>query len=72
MSTFEKLRRLADAARASAEVAADDREARDRAIEDADAVERLSVREIARATGLDPTHVSRILTRRIAARQAAL
>lgn len=53
----------------SAQLAADDREARDRAIEDAD-LERLSVREIARATGLDPTHVSRILTKRIAERQA--
>jgi hypothetical protein len=69
VSTIQKLGRLADAARTSAQLAADDRESRDRAIEDAD-LEHLSVREIARATRLDPTHVSRILTRRIAERQA--
>jgi ParB-like chromosome segregation protein Spo0J len=67
--TGERLRRLSVAANTSRQLAGDDREARDRAIEEADQA-GMSVREIARATGLAPGHVHRIITARAAARQA--
>lgn len=72
MATKERLGALGEAARVSAQVAADDREARDREIEEADAVDGMPIREIARATGLAASHVAKVLNRRTAERQAAL
>lgn len=69
MATAERLRRLAAAARESDKVAATDRQARDAEIEEADQ-QGWGIREIARATGLSPGHVQRIVTTRTAARQA--
>lgn len=69
MATAERLRRLAAAVRASEATAADDRDARDTEIEEADQ-ERMGIREIARATDLSPSQVMRIVARRTAARQA--
>ena len=66
----EKLRRLGEAARISEEVAADDREARDTAIEEAD-LAGLGIRQIATDTGMSPGRVARIVVNRTAARQAA-
>lgn len=63
-----RLARLAEAARVSARTAADDRKARDDAIEDAD-LGGMSMREIARHTGLSPGHVQRVVLARTQARQ---
>jgi hypothetical protein len=56
----ERLRRLTEAARESAAAAADDREARDLAISDAEQA-KWSTNRIHRETGLSLGHVSRIL-----------
>ncbi|WP_163570761.1 hypothetical protein [Fodinicola feengrottensis] len=72
MATIERLEALAEAARISAQIAAEDREARDREIEDADASDRMGIRVIARATKLSPSHVSKITATRTAQRQAAM
>jgi hypothetical protein len=66
----ERLRRLAAAAKASEEQAHDDRDARNLVVEEADA-SGMGIRQIARATGLTPTHVQRIIVRMTADRQAA-
>jgi len=65
----ERLRRTANAALASEDQAADDRDARNRTIEEAD-LAGIGIREIARLTGLTPTHVQRIIVQRTATRQA--
>ncbi len=70
MATPERLRSLAAASRRSAQVADDDREARDVEIETADA-EGMPIRAIARWTGLSPGHVQRIIIARAAVRQAS-
>ncbi len=69
MARLERLERLARAARESAQVAADDREARDRAIEQADR-DGVAVRAIARACGMNVSYVHRIIATRTARRQA--
>ena len=66
----ERLRRLGEAARRSDEIAADDRAARDNAIEEAD-IAGLGVRQIAADTGMSPARVNTIITERTAARQLA-
>ena len=71
MATSERLAKLAEASRISAQVASDDREARDREIEEAD-LEGMSIREISRVTRLSPSHVAYVLNRRTAQRQADL
>lgn len=68
MSTGDRLARLAAAARLSGQLAADEREARDAAIEEADQA-GVKIREIARQTQLSPGHVQRIILQRTAARQ---
>jgi len=65
----ERLRRLGSAARASAELAGADREARDGAIEEAD-LAGLSVREISQDVGVSPTRVQAVILARAATRQA--
>lgn len=65
----ERLRRLGEAVRISEELAADDREARDQVIEEAD-LAGLGVRQIAKDTGMSPARVNTIITERTAARQA--
>ncbi len=65
----ERLRRLGTAVRISEELAEDDREARDAAIEEAD-LAGLGVRQIAKDTGLSPGRAQAIITARTAARQA--
>lgn len=67
----DRLRRLAAAALASRQIAEDDREARDAAIEEADR-DGMELREIARCTNLHPSHIHHVITTRTAARQAAL
>lgn len=67
----ERLRRLGEAARASEAVAAEDRAARDAAIEEADQ-DHVSVREIARAVGMSPSRVHSVILERTAARQARI
>lgn len=69
MATVDRLARLAAAARATAKTHADDREARDTEIEAADR-DGMGLREIARATGLSPGQVQRIVAQRTARRQA--
>lgn len=69
-STETRLRRLADAARSSAEVAEDDRAARDLAIAEADAA-GMKLTRISEVTGLAISHVSRIVVRVTADAQAA-
>ena len=69
MSSAERRRRLAAAARKSREVYEDDRETRDREIEAADQ-EGVPVREIARDMDLAPGHVHKVILARTAARQA--
>lgn len=66
----ERLRRLGEAARASEKLAEEDREARNRAIEEAEA-EGWSNRDIARWVGMSPSTVHGIIVARVAARQAA-
>lgn len=66
--TGERLRRLADASRRSAQAAADDREARDKAIGDADE-EGMGIREISRHTNMVVSHVQRIVAAQTAERQ---
>lgn len=70
MATISRLAKLAEAARVSAKVAAEDREARDREIEEAEAVDRMGIRVIARGTGMAPSQIARIVGARTAARQA--
>jgi ABC-type phosphate/phosphonate transport system ATPase subunit len=70
VATPDRLAALAEAARLSAQLAEDDREARDAAIEEADRL-GMGIREIARYTRLSPGHVQRIITARTAARQAS-
>jgi hypothetical protein len=65
----ERLRRTASAALISEDQAADDRDARNRTIEEAD-LAGVGIREIARLTGLTATHVQRIIVQRTAIRQA--
>ena len=65
----ERLGRTANAALASEDQAADDRDARNRTIEEAD-LAGIGIREIARLTGLTATHVQRIIVQRTAIRQA--
>lgn len=65
----ERLRRLGAAARLSEEVAADDREARDAVIEEAD-LAGLGVRQIAKDVDLSPGRAQAIITARTAVRQA--
>lgn len=65
----ERLRRTAAAALASEDQAADDRDARNSTIEEAD-MAGLGIREIARLTGLTATHVQRIVVNQTAIRQA--
>jgi len=71
MATISRLAALAEAARQTAKVAAEDREARNREIEEADAVDRMPLRTISRATGLAVSQVSKITAERTARRQAA-
>lgn len=66
--TSERVRRLVETARESAALASDDREARDKAIGEAEQA-GWSVNRIARETGLSVGHVHRILMKRTAARQ---
>lgn len=68
MATTERLHALAVACRASEATAADDREARDAEIDEADR-EGMGIREIARATALSPSQVQRIIARRAMDRQ---
>lgn len=65
----EKLGRLGRAAAAAEDWAADAREARDQAIEQAD-LDGWSVREIADASGLSRPRVHQVVIARTAARQA--
>lgn len=69
-ATAERLRRLGEAARASERLAEEDREARNRAIEEADQ-EGWTNREIGRWVGMSPSTVHGIVVARTAARQAA-
>jgi lambda repressor-like predicted transcriptional regulator len=66
-----KVRRTAIAARNSEELAAGDREARDDAIEQAQA-EGFSVREIATQAGMSASRIQAIVIDRTAARQQRL
>ncbi len=66
-----RVRRLSAAARHSQELAEDDREARDAAIEEAEG-QGLSVREIANACGLSVGGVQGVIVKRTAARQRRL
>jgi len=68
-SLATRLERTSVAAHDAAQHAKDDREARDRVIEEAD-LAGMGIREIARHTGLAPGHVQRIVGARTAARQA--
>lgn len=63
-----RLKRLADAARASQQAAEDDREARNTAIGEADAA-GWPLREISRWTGMSPSHVQRIVIDQTTAHQ---
>ena len=65
----DRLQRTAAATRASEDQARDDRDARNSVIEEAD-LAGIGIREIARLTGLTPTHVQRIVLRLTATRQA--
>lgn len=65
----ERLRRTGAAVRASEEQAKDDRATRDQTIEEAE-MAGLGIREIARLVQLTPTHVERIVIKRVAERQA--
>lgn len=67
----ERLQRLGAAARRSDDVAKDDRETRDDAIEQA-SIEGLSVRQISHDVGLSPAAVHQIVISRTAARQQRL
>lgn len=67
----EQLRRLGAAARQSAKLAEEDREARDAAVEEAER-DGMSVREIARRVDLSVSTVHGILVVRAAARQERL
>lgn len=69
MITAERLRRLTDAAREAAQSAADYREARDQAIQEAEEG-GWSLNRIHRETGLSLGHVQRIVIRMTARRQA--
>jgi len=67
-ATTDKLTRLAEPARVHAELARDSTATRDAAI--ADAYEAGgTVRELAKATGLSPAHIHRIVVREAARRQ---
>jgi len=66
--TEQRLARLAEAARRSAQAAADDRAARDEAIAEADEL-GMAVREIARCTTMAVSHVQRIVAAKAAERQ---
>jgi transposase len=66
-----RLQALGSAARRSDDLAADDRDARDAAIEQA-SLEGLSVREIAEDVGMSKSTVQQIILKRTAARQAQL
>ena len=66
--TAERLRRLAAAVRASAQVTQDDRAARDAAIGEADDA-GWKFAEIARETGMSVAHVQRIVVARTAEQQ---
>jgi AraC-like DNA-binding protein len=65
-----RLRALSEAARRSADAAADDREARNTALADADA-QGWGLREIARASGMSVAHVQRVVLAAAADRQSA-
>ena len=67
----KRLRRLACAARESEKLAAEDREARDREIEQAEQ-DGMSIREIGRVCGLAPSTVLGIVVKTTADRQARL
>ena len=67
--TAERLRRLAEGARATAAEAQTAREARDTAIGEADDT-GYKIREIARHTRMSPSHVQRIVVAETARRQA--
>lgn len=69
MSSRERRRRLAAAARESKRIYEDDRETRDAEIEAADR-EGVGVREIARDMDMEPGNVHKIILARAAARQA--
>ena len=71
LETLDRVRRLAAAARRSQQLADDDREARDAAIEEAEG-EGLSVRQISDASGLSVGGVQGVILKRTAARQARL
>jgi len=64
----QRLARLAEAARRTSQAAADDREARDEAIADADEL-GMGIREIARHTNMVVSHVQRIVAAKAAERQ---
>lgn len=72
MATISRLEALAEAARQSIKIADEDREARDNEIEEADAVDHMPIRRIAAACGMSPSAVHKIVTARIARRQARL
>ena len=55
-----RLRRLSGAAKASAQLAADDRQARDQAIAEADDA-GMKLRQISRETGMSVSHVQRVV-----------
>jgi hypothetical protein len=71
LETLDRVRRLAAAANRSQQLADDDREARDAAIEEAEG-EGLSVRQISDASGLSVGGVQGVIVKRTAARQARL
>jgi hypothetical protein len=65
-----RLRRLGTKAATSEQLAADDREARDAAIEEAEHVHGLTIRQIAEEVGLSRQRVHRVVLDREAVRQA--
>lgn len=68
VGTERVIRRLADAARESARIAGEDREARDAAIAQGDQ-DGLGLRHLARISGLSVSHVQRIIVMATATRQ---
>jgi hypothetical protein len=71
-TVLTRLARLGEAARLSEQVAQGDREARDATIYEAHAVGALSVREIARATGISVARTQEVIIRQTALAQARL
>lgn len=68
-TTRERIARTSTAARRSAEAAASDRDKRNAAIAEGDA-EGAGINELARISGLSPSHIERVLAADTAERQA--